>query len=55
MDLFEDDGDGIIETILLFDEDKKEPERQKTGCAVLLMSLGTIGGLGLWTFLKYLA
>jgi len=54
LDLFDDDGDGVIETILLFDEDKEKAEAQKTGCAVLLIALGTAGGFG-WSLLKYWA
>ncbi len=43
LDLFEDDGDGVNEMCLLFDEDSKrgDPKGQSrgTGCAVVLLLL----------------
>ena len=44
LDLLEDDGDGVNEMCLLFDEDsKKENSKvppQKTGCGVVLLLMG---------------
>lgn len=50
LDLFDDDGDGVIETIVLLDEDNEDPKMPKTGCALLCMALGSSGGLGWWVF-----
>ena len=46
LDLLEDDGDGVIETCLFFDEDGKDKVSGgklpgNSGCCVLLMSLGS--------------
>jgi hypothetical protein len=53
LDLFEDDDDGVIETILLFDEEK-EPLPQKTGCAVLILAVGTSAGFCFWTLMHWI-
>ncbi len=55
LDLFDDDGDGVIETSLLFDENEEKPVAQKTGCAVLITGIGASGGLGVWYLLNYWA
>ena len=36
LDLLDDDSDGVIETILLFDDDKNESIQTRTGCLGLL-------------------
>ena len=46
LDLLEDDGDGVIETILLEEEEK--PILQRTGCAVLLVGTAGLVGGGWW-------
>jgi len=48
LDLLEDDGDGVIETILLLDEDEKKTDQLKTGCSVLLLAAGSMVGVGWW-------
>ena len=44
LDLLEDDGDGVIEMCLFFDEDaekkKSQKSPQKTGCGVVLLLMG---------------
>ncbi len=44
LDLLEDDGDGVNEMCLFFDEDSKEENSkrppQKTGCGVVLLLMG---------------
>ena len=54
LDLFEDGDDGVIETLLLFEEDEEKPMTQKTGCAILIIGIGSSGGLGLWSLFNYL-
>ena len=41
LDLLEDDGDGVIETTLLLDEDAENQQQpaKNSGCAVVLMVL----------------
>lgn len=50
LDLLEDDGDGVIETITLFDEDGQSQDHRapKTGgCCVSLMLTGsTVAAIG---------
>ena len=46
LDLLEDDGDGVIETILMEEEEK--PILERTGCAVLLIGVGSTVGAGWW-------
>lgn len=45
LDLLEDDGDGVNEMCLFFDEDEKKQNSQKspqgTGCSVILLFMGT--------------
>jgi hypothetical protein len=54
LDLLEDDGDGVIETILLLDEDAENHQQQpvkNSGCAVAFMVLTSSllsAGLGLY-------
>jgi len=45
LDLLEDDGDGVIETCLFFDEDGKDKQSGKkppgkSGCCVVLLAVG---------------
>lgn len=47
LDLLDDD-DGVLETILLFDENEKKPAQARTGCAVLLFGIGSLAGAGWW-------
>jgi len=58
LDLLEDDGDGVIDTILFFDEDEEKREGfrppQKSGCCVVLILIGSIFlpfGYGLYKIL----
>jgi hypothetical protein len=53
LDLFEDDDDGVIETILLFDGEE-EPLSQKTGCVVLILAVGTSAGFCSWTLIHWI-
>ena len=53
LDLLEDDGDGVIETILLEEEEK--PVLQRTGCAMVLLGVGSTISLGWWIINSYLA
>lgn len=49
LDLLEDDGDGVIETILLLDDDDKKTDQVRTGCGVLLVTAASLaGGAGWW-------
>lgn len=45
LDLLDDDGDGVNDMCLFFDEDEKEQNSQKppqkTGCSVVLLFMGT--------------
>ena len=54
LDLLEDDGDGVIETILLSEEEEK-PVLERTGCSFLLLSLGSSVGVGWWLIDYYFA
>ena len=45
LDLLEDDGNGVIETILMEEEEK--PIQQRTGCAVFLVGVSSAVGAGL--------
>ena len=53
LDLLEDDGDGVIETILMEEEEK--PIQHRTGCVVLLIGVGSSAGAGWWIIGNYLA
>ena len=55
LDLLEDDDDGVIETILLLDEDEEKPVLERTGCAVLLFGVRSSVGVGWWAINSYLA
>ncbi len=50
LDLLEDDGDGVIETILMEDGDKEQPSspRGSSGCCVVLLGIGASVGSGWW-------
>lgn len=52
LDLLEDDGDGVIETILMEDEEK--PVQHRTGCAVLLIGVSSTAGTVWWVIEKFL-
>jgi len=53
LDLLEDDGDGVIETILLFDEEEKKQSIQaKTGCVVPLVIIGSTAVGTVWSTIK---
>jgi hypothetical protein len=46
LDLLEDDGDGVIETILLLEgEEEKKQIKTKTGCSVVFL-VATLSGCG---------
>ena len=53
LDLLEDDGDGVIETILLEEEENK-PVQARTGCAVLLFGIVSSTGVSWWFVTSYL-
>ena len=53
LDLLEDDGDGVIETILMEEEEK--PVLQRTGCSVLLLGVSSSVGVGWWVINNYFA
>lgn len=53
LDLFDDDGDGVIETILLLDDEEEKPVLQRKGCAVLLVGVGSSFGIGWWAVTNY--
>ncbi|MFC1830508.1 hypothetical protein ACFL0S_00615 [Thermodesulfobacteriota bacterium] len=58
LDLLEDDGDGMIETILFFDEDENKQKQtpQGTGCGVILLLLGSgIFASGFYIFARIIA
>ncbi len=45
LDLFDDDGDGVIETILLLDEEEEKQVEARTGCGMLLFGIvSTLAG-----------
>jgi len=50
LDLLEDDNDGVLESILLLDEEDRKPKRTGSGCAVLLLGAGSLAGTGWWFF-----
>lgn len=55
LDLLEDDGDGVIETILFFDEEEKKQQgsrpSQNSGCCVALTLIGsTFASMGYGLF-----
>ncbi len=56
LDLLEDDGDGVIEMGLLFDEDEKgsKPPRG-SGCCVVLLGLGASLIITGWGVMKLVA
>ena len=48
LDLFDDDGDGVIETILLLDEEEEKEVQTKTGCGMLLLGIGSTIAGAIW-------
>lgn len=45
LDLFDDDNDGVIETILLFDDqDETKPAQARSGCVIPLILCGLATG-----------
>jgi hypothetical protein len=60
LDLLDDDGDGVIETCLFFDEDGKDKQSGnkppgKGGCCVLLLGVGTSLLMASWGIVKWIA
>ena len=58
--LLDDDGDGVIEMGLFFDEDEKNNENGnkppgKSGCCVLLLGVGTSLLMAGWGIAKWIA
>ena len=57
LDLLDDDGDGVIETCLFFDEDKKNKQSGEKppgngGCCVVLLTMGSAVLLAGWGITK---
>ena len=60
LDLLDDDGDGVIETCLFFDEDGKDEQSGKkspgnSGCCVIILAIGTSVGLTIWSITQFWA
>ena len=55
LDLLEDDGDGVIESIILLDEDEEKRIQTKTGCAIPLLVAGLSAGGAMVGLVKLLA
>jgi len=60
LDLLEDDGDGVIEMGLFFDEDEKETDSGKkspgnSGCCLLLLGVGVSLLMAGWGIVKWIA
>jgi hypothetical protein len=60
LDLLEDDGDGVIETCLFFDEDGKDKQSGnkppgKSGCCVVLLGVGISLLMAGWGIVKWIA
>ena len=54
LDMLEDDGDGVIETILLFDEEEEKDIQTRTGCSILILGVGaSVVGTG-WGIFQFL-
>ena len=57
LDLLEDDGDGVIEMGLFFDEDKQSGNKPpgNSGCCVVFLAIGTSIGTAAWGISKWIA
>lgn len=60
LDLFDDDGDGVNEMCLLFDEDEKGKSSGSkppgnSGCCVVLLAVGVSAGMTAWGISYFLA
>jgi hypothetical protein len=55
LDLLEDDGDGVIEMGLFFDEDEKNKPSGGGGCCVVLLGMGTSLLITGWGISKLIA
>ena len=54
LDLFDDDGDGVIETILLDEEEDKQVQA-RTGCGILLFGIGSTIAGAVWGIYEIIA
>jgi len=54
LDLLEDDNDGVIETILLFDEEEGKHVKNRTGCVIPLIVFGLVAGGSAIGLIKFL-
>lgn len=59
LDLLDDDGDGVGEICLLFDEDSKSKQTgssptDNSGCCVVLLAVGTSMGMTVWSAIYFL-
>ncbi|MDA3971826.1 MAG: hypothetical protein PF442_10795 [Desulfobulbaceae bacterium] len=60
LDLFDDDGDGVVEMCVLFDEDGKAKKPgskppNNSGCCVVLLALGASIGMTVWGATRFFA
>jgi len=59
LDLLDDDGDGVIETCLFFDEDEQDKNSKKpsnnSGCCILLLGIGASMLTAGWGIAKWIA
>jgi hypothetical protein len=60
LDLLDDDGDGVNEMCLLFDEDGKNKQTGSkppgnSGCCLIILAFGTSAGLVIWSITQFLA
>ena len=60
LDLFDDDGDGVVEMCVLFDEDGKNKQggakpSGNSGCCVVFWALGASIGMTVWGVTRFLA
>lgn len=55
LDLFDDDGDGVVEISLLEEEDKRKnsPRKNNSGCCIIFLLLGSPLYLAAWYLIKY--
>ncbi len=58
LDLLEDDGDGVIEMGLFFDEDEKSKQGGNkppvgVGCCVVLLGMGSSMSAGWWCAVNF--
>jgi hypothetical protein len=60
LDLIEDDGDGVIEMDLFFDEDEKNKQSGNkppggSGCCIVFLAIGTSIGMAAWGISKWIS